>query len=59
MELERIMILTFALLYGIWGLLLIGHSLLQMWEKPHEHTTNQNKATKTVSEGVNDSSKVA
>jgi hypothetical protein len=59
MELERFVILSFALLYGLWGLLLIGHSLLQMLRKSFRQNSNENKATKAVSAEVDDANKAA
>ena len=59
MGLERIMLLGFALLYGLWGLLLIGHSLLQMRRKSLRRNSIEYKATKAVSAEVDDTNKAA
>jgi hypothetical protein len=53
------MILSFALLYGLWGLLLIGHSLLQMRKKSLRRNSIENQAKKAVSAEVDDTKKVA
>jgi hypothetical protein len=59
MDLERIVILSFALLYGVWGLLLIGHSLLQMRKKSYMRKSVEDKDSNDVSAGVDDTDKVA
>ena len=59
MELERFVILSIALLYGLWGFLLIGHSLYQMLRKSFRRNSNENKATKAVSAEVDDTNKAA
>ncbi len=59
MDLERIVILSFALLYGVWGLLLIGHSLLQMRKKSYMFKSIDDKLTQDVSAEVDETNKVA
>ena len=59
MGLERIVLLGFALLYGLWGLLLICHSLLQMRRKSYRRNSIEYKATKAVSAEVDDTNKAA
>jgi len=59
MDLEGFVILSFALLYGVWGLLLIGHSLHQMLRKSFRRSSNENKATKAASAEVDDTNKAA
>ena len=59
MDLERFVILSFALLYGLWGLLLIGHSLLQMLRKSFGGNPKEDKFTKAASAEVDDTNKAA
>lgn len=59
MDLESIVILSFALLYGIWGLLLIGHSLLQLREKSHLCKPIEDKVTQDGPAEVDEADKVA
>jgi hypothetical protein len=59
MGLEPIVILSFALLYALWGLLLVSHSLLQFRKKPYKRNLIENKATEIASAEVNDINKVA
>ena len=59
MDLERIVILSFALLYGVWGLLLIGHSLLQIRKKSYMRKSIEDKATKDGMADIDDTDKVA
>ena len=49
MDLERIVIFIFALFYGVWGLLLISHSLLQMREKQKKSNLTEKEAPTTAS----------
>lgn len=56
---EPIVILSFALLYGLWGLFLVSHSLLQFRGKPHRRNPMEDKPTKVASAEVNEINKVA
>jgi hypothetical protein len=49
MDLERIMLLIIVSFYGVWGLLLISHSLFQMRGKPKKSTLRENENPTTAS----------
>jgi len=59
MDLERIVIFIFALFHGVWGLLLISHSLLQMREKPKKSNITEKEAPTTASLNNDESKNIA